>query len=228
MAGKGNLDKKLKEAIEKDAEKDKQEAEEEKEHQEEKKDDGVQRIFFDPPHYTVMENIGTFEATVVREGGDLNVAIQVCIKFRRGCKFRVIKYWYLLHFECHALSFTSRLFKVYFLIFIQNKDNSVLLLIALQVAFAYNDTNFVTIVQYIIYYTTLAKIEIYFNDFIIFRLTSKPKTELPSLSTIISKRAAPCTSLLESLSRKSSWKFLMTMYLKRMNISIAESRISGV
>merc|ERR1719232_1976910 len=28
----------------------------------EKKDDGVCRIFFDPPHYTVMESAGTFEA----------------------------------------------------------------------------------------------------------------------------------------------------------------------
>ena len=26
---------------------------------EEEKDDGVMRIYFDPPHYTVMENIAT-------------------------------------------------------------------------------------------------------------------------------------------------------------------------
>jgi hypothetical protein len=30
----------------------------EKEVEEEKKDDGIMRIFFDPPHYTVMENVG--------------------------------------------------------------------------------------------------------------------------------------------------------------------------
>merc|ERR1712158_52884 len=36
-----------------------------------KRDDGVCRIFFDPPHYTVMESVGTFEVTVVREGDDM-------------------------------------------------------------------------------------------------------------------------------------------------------------
>merc|ERR1712088_766032 len=41
-----------------------------------KRDDGVCRIFFDPPHYTVMESVGTFEVTVVREGGDMSQAIQ--------------------------------------------------------------------------------------------------------------------------------------------------------
>ncbi|KAF4529016.1 hypothetical protein B566_EDAN016865 [Ephemera danica] len=35
------------------------------------------RIFFDPGHYTVMENVGTFEVTVVREGGDPNVIVLV-------------------------------------------------------------------------------------------------------------------------------------------------------
>merc|ERR1712102_135484 len=35
----------------------------------EKKDDGVCRIFFDPPHYTVMESVGTFEVTIVRKDG---------------------------------------------------------------------------------------------------------------------------------------------------------------
>ena len=34
---------------------------EEKEVEEEKKDDGVMRIMFDPPHYTVMESVGSFE-----------------------------------------------------------------------------------------------------------------------------------------------------------------------
>merc|ERR1712042_42122 len=46
----------------------------------EKKDDGVSRIMFDPPHYTVMESVGTFEVTVVREGGDMNQTIQVDYK----------------------------------------------------------------------------------------------------------------------------------------------------
>merc|ERR1712102_126943 len=50
----------------------------------EKRDDGVTRIMFDPPHYTVMESVGTFEVTVVREGGDLNSTVQVDYKTEDG------------------------------------------------------------------------------------------------------------------------------------------------
>merc|ERR1712176_1378609 len=50
----------------------------------EKRDDGVCRIFFDPPHYTVMESAGTFEVTIVREGGDLNQTVQVDYKTEDG------------------------------------------------------------------------------------------------------------------------------------------------
>merc|ERR1719410_467192 len=50
----------------------------------EKKDDGVSRLSFDPPHYTVMESVGTFEVTVVREGGNLNQAVQVDYKTEDG------------------------------------------------------------------------------------------------------------------------------------------------
>merc|ERR1719499_507866 len=39
---------------------------------------------FDPPHYTVMESVGTFEVTVVREGGDLNSTVQVDYKTEDG------------------------------------------------------------------------------------------------------------------------------------------------
>merc|ERR1719414_2662713 len=49
-----------------------------------KRDDGVCRIMFDPPHYTVMESVGTFEVTVVREGGDMNQTIQVDYKTEDG------------------------------------------------------------------------------------------------------------------------------------------------
>merc|ERR1712045_514718 len=49
-----------------------------------KRDDGVCRIFFDPPHYTVMESVGTFEVTVVREGGDMNQTVQVDYKTEDG------------------------------------------------------------------------------------------------------------------------------------------------
>merc|ERR1719283_810914 len=50
----------------------------------EKKDDGITRIMFDPPHYTVMESVGTFEVTIIREGGDLNTTIQVDYKTEDG------------------------------------------------------------------------------------------------------------------------------------------------
>jgi solute carrier family 8 (sodium/calcium exchanger) len=50
----------------------------------EKRDDGVCRIFFDPPHYTVMESAGTFEVTIVREGGDMNETVQVDYKTEDG------------------------------------------------------------------------------------------------------------------------------------------------
>merc|ERR1712001_740971 len=49
-----------------------------------KVDDGVCRIMFDPPHYTVMESVGTFEVTIVREGGNLNQAVQVDYKTEDG------------------------------------------------------------------------------------------------------------------------------------------------
>lgn len=51
---------------------------------EEKKDDETIRVFFDPGHYTVMENVGTFEVTVAREGGDLNTAVIVDYKTEDG------------------------------------------------------------------------------------------------------------------------------------------------
>jgi solute carrier family 8 (sodium/calcium exchanger) len=50
----------------------------------EKKDDGITRVMFDPPHYTVMESVGTFEVTIVREGGDLNTTVQVDYKTEDG------------------------------------------------------------------------------------------------------------------------------------------------
>lgn len=37
----------------------------------------VQQIYFDPGHYTVMENIGSFQVTVSRKGGDLRNEIAV-------------------------------------------------------------------------------------------------------------------------------------------------------
>merc|ERR1712141_945536 len=42
------------------------------------------RIYFDPPHYTVMENIGSFDVTIIRKGGDLNTTVQVDYKTEDG------------------------------------------------------------------------------------------------------------------------------------------------
>jgi len=93
LAGKENLEKKLKKTLADDAAKERELEQEEKEAQEEKKvDDGVTRLFFDPPHYTVMENVGTFEATVVREGGDLNAPLLVDYKTEDGTAFAVNDY----------------------------------------------------------------------------------------------------------------------------------------
>ena len=50
----------------------------------EKNDDGVCRVFFDPPDYTVMESVGTFEVTIVREGGGMNETVQVDYKTEDG------------------------------------------------------------------------------------------------------------------------------------------------
>merc|ERR1711992_283632 len=51
---------------------------------EKKVDDGICRIMFDPPHYTVMESVGTFEVTIIREGGDMNTTVQVDYKTEDG------------------------------------------------------------------------------------------------------------------------------------------------
>jgi len=82
LAGKKDLDKQLKDKLAQEAEANKEP--EIKEEEEEKKEDGVMRLLFDPPHYTVMECVGTFEVTIVREGGDLNVPVQVDYKTEDG------------------------------------------------------------------------------------------------------------------------------------------------
>jgi len=85
LAGKGNMDKALKERLAAEAaEAEKEQAEAEAELVEEKKEDGVMRILFDPPHYTVLENVGKFFVTIVREGGDLNQAVCVDYKTEDG------------------------------------------------------------------------------------------------------------------------------------------------
>lgn len=52
--------------------------------EEEKKDKSIISVSFDPGHYTVMECVGSFEVTVVREGGDPNTMILVDYKTEDG------------------------------------------------------------------------------------------------------------------------------------------------
>lgn len=40
-------------------------------------DEGITKVYFDPGHYTVMENVGTFNLTVSRAGGDLSKTLYV-------------------------------------------------------------------------------------------------------------------------------------------------------
>lgn len=47
-------------------------------------DDDVTKVFFDPGHYTVMENVGSFSLTVTRVGGDLNKTLYVDYKTEDG------------------------------------------------------------------------------------------------------------------------------------------------
>merc|ERR1719365_225694 len=85
LAGKEDAGKAMAKTLAAEAEAEKAEAEAAAaEEAEEKKDDGVTRIMFDPPHYTVMESVGTFEVTIVREGNDLNTTVQVDYKTEDG------------------------------------------------------------------------------------------------------------------------------------------------
>nr|AAB52920.1 Na/Ca exchanger [Doryteuthis opalescens] len=49
-----------------------------------KPEDEITRVSFDPGHYTVMENVGTFYGTVTREGGDLTKTLYVDYKTEDG------------------------------------------------------------------------------------------------------------------------------------------------
>ncbi|KAJ8874355.1 hypothetical protein PR048_025203 [Dryococelus australis] len=69
MVGGGNIMKKIQERAQSDLSEVKAELQRE--------EDLGTRVFFDPGHYTVMENVGEFEVRVVREGGDPNVTLMV-------------------------------------------------------------------------------------------------------------------------------------------------------
>ena len=49
-----------------------------------KEEEHIIRVCFDPGHYTVMENVGEFEATVRREGGDLTQTVLVDYRTEDG------------------------------------------------------------------------------------------------------------------------------------------------
>ncbi|KAF2355347.1 Sodium/calcium exchanger protein [Trinorchestia longiramus] len=75
LTGGGNIMKKLKED---------EVTEKKEEDSAEAVDKDLIRVSFDPGHYTVMENVGSFDVTVVREGGDPNVMILVDYKTEDG------------------------------------------------------------------------------------------------------------------------------------------------
>ncbi|CAL4060883.1 unnamed protein product [Meganyctiphanes norvegica] len=73
MTGGGNIMKKAHEEVK-----------EEEVKEEIKKDASIISVSFDPGHYTVMENVGSFDVTVTREGGDPNATVLVDYKTEDG------------------------------------------------------------------------------------------------------------------------------------------------
>ncbi|CAL8099908.1 unnamed protein product [Orchesella dallaii] len=80
LVGGQNLMKKMQEKAASDANIDQAG----KEPAERKEDDHITKVFFDPGHYTVLENVGQFKVTVVRDGGDLNLTVLVDYKTEDG------------------------------------------------------------------------------------------------------------------------------------------------
>lgn len=69
MVGGGNIMKKIQERAQSDLSEVKAEIQ--------RQEEQGARVFFDPGHYTVMENVGSFEVRVVREGGDSGTTLLV-------------------------------------------------------------------------------------------------------------------------------------------------------
>ncbi|XP_069671599.1 sodium/calcium exchanger Calx isoform X2 [Periplaneta americana] len=69
MVGGGNIMKKIQERAQSDLS--------EVKAQLQREEDAGTKVYFDPGHYTVMENVGDFEVRVVREGGDVNQVLMV-------------------------------------------------------------------------------------------------------------------------------------------------------
>ena len=51
---------------------------------EDKEDDDLIHVFFDPGHYTVMENVGSFQVTVSRDGGNPETPVYVDFSTKDG------------------------------------------------------------------------------------------------------------------------------------------------
>ncbi|XP_054012041.1 sodium/calcium exchanger 3 isoform X2 [Hylaeus anthracinus] len=71
MVGAGNLSKKISERAQSDLSEVKAELQRQEAESIDIENVNAMRIFFEPGHYTVMENVGTFEVGVTRAGGDL-------------------------------------------------------------------------------------------------------------------------------------------------------------
>lgn len=72
MVGAGNLSKKISERAQSDLSEVKAELQKQEAESIEIENVNAMRIFFEPGHYTVMENVGSFEVGVTRAGGDLS------------------------------------------------------------------------------------------------------------------------------------------------------------
>ncbi|XP_076656693.1 sodium/calcium exchanger 3 isoform X2 [Halictus rubicundus] len=77
MVGAGNLSKKISERAQSDLSEVKAELQRQEAESIDIENVNAMRIFFEPGHYTVMENVGTFEVGVTRAGGDLSKACSV-------------------------------------------------------------------------------------------------------------------------------------------------------
>lgn len=77
MVGAGNLSRKISERAQSDLSEVKAELQKAEAESIDIENVNAMRVFFEPGHYTVMENVGTFEVGVTRAGGDLNKACSV-------------------------------------------------------------------------------------------------------------------------------------------------------
>uniref|UniRef100_A0ABD2XHN3 Calx-beta domain-containing protein n=1 Tax=Trichogramma kaykai TaxID=54128 RepID=A0ABD2XHN3_9HYME len=77
MVGAGNLSRKISERAQSDLSEVKAELQRAEAESIDIENINAMRIYFEPGHYTVMENVGTFEVGVARTGGDLNRPCEV-------------------------------------------------------------------------------------------------------------------------------------------------------